>query len=166
MKNLPFSRISTRGFTLVELLVVISIVAILGTISMTVFSAAQGNARDGKRKSEMNSLAKAIESAKDYSAGTYKYDATLFGNDFPQNKPNDVRYCLSWRTGAGNTTPPTAPITDYGTTCPTMVNETAHETLTNAFESGTAFATGTVVSWTLCSSLERSTPNCVGSLTR
>ncbi len=153
------------GFTLVELLVVISIIAILATISVTVFSAAQGSARDGKRRSEISSIAKSIESAKDYSTGLYKYDATALGNDFPQNAPSDVRYCLSWRTGTGNTTPPTAPTTDYASTCPNMANQIGGETFSSAI-GNTAFTGGTVTSWTICSSLERATPTCVSSLTK
>ncbi len=157
----------SKGFTLVELLVVISIIAILATISVTVFSAAQGGARDGKRRSEISSIAKAIESAKDYSTGLYKYDATAFGNDFPQNAPSDVRYCISWRTGTGNTAPPTAPTADYATTCPTMVGEDvdAHAVFSSAIGVA-AFTGGTVTSWTICTSLERTTPFCVKSLTK
>ncbi len=53
-----------KGFTLVELLVVIAILAILATISLVVYTNAVKNARDARRKAEIISLAKNIESYK------------------------------------------------------------------------------------------------------
>jgi len=57
-----------NGFTLVELLVVITIIAILSMVGIVAFTDAQKNARDGKRKADMNAVAKALES--NYSANS------------------------------------------------------------------------------------------------
>lgn len=49
-----------KGFTLVELLVVISIIGILTVIGVVSFSGAQKKARDVARKSELSALSKAL----------------------------------------------------------------------------------------------------------
>ena len=50
-----------KGFTLVELLVSISILAILTLITLMAFSSVQKNSRDGKRKSDLSVIQSALE---------------------------------------------------------------------------------------------------------
>lgn len=56
-----------KGFTLVELLIVIAILAILAVIGTVVFSNVSKGARDAKRKEDVNAIAKAYET--NYSNG-------------------------------------------------------------------------------------------------
>jgi len=49
-----------RGFTLIELMVAISIIAILAAVGLVVYSTAQGVARDAKRKLDLEEIKKAI----------------------------------------------------------------------------------------------------------
>ncbi len=51
----------TSGFTLIELLVAISIIAIISTIGMVMYTQAQKIARDGKRRSDLQEIQKALE---------------------------------------------------------------------------------------------------------
>ncbi len=66
---------SRLGFTFIEILVSISIIAILVAISTSGLSNIQGKSRDGKRKTDLGQIQVAIESYRDGStASTYPAD--------------------------------------------------------------------------------------------
>jgi general secretion pathway protein G len=52
---------SRQGFTIVELLIVIVVVAVLATVSVGAFSGTQQRARDAQRVQDMQTLVKALE---------------------------------------------------------------------------------------------------------
>lgn len=84
------------GFTLVELLIVITIIGILASLVLVSFSNAQQRARDSQRKSDLDALKKSIELAKQDSPGAYSYPAdmqTLDDNSTPYIKhiPTDPK---------------------------------------------------------------------------
>lgn len=60
-----------RGFTLLELLVVLSIMAILVTLGISSFTTAQKKSRDAKRKSDIKEVQGALEQY--YSICGYQY---------------------------------------------------------------------------------------------
>ncbi len=67
-KFLPKTFNNPQGFTLVELMVVISIIAILSVIGITLYSGIQKNARDTGRKGDIQAISKALEA--NYTSGS------------------------------------------------------------------------------------------------
>lgn len=111
---------SNRGFTLFELLVSISIVAILSALAIVSFSSAQKKARDSRRVQDMSQLQKAAEQYYMLSGSNYP---TAFGIG------------VSWATG-GQTVLETVPIDPKG------VGYTTPSTLTAAAYCICAFVEG------------------------
>lgn len=68
-----------RGFTLVELLVTVSIISILAAIGMTIYSSVLKQGRDSKRQSDLRSIQSALEQ---YYADQFNYPVNI--NDNPR----------------------------------------------------------------------------------
>ncbi len=60
ISNVKSQMSNVKGFTLIELMVVITIIAILSAISFVVYSEVQQGARDSKRKSDLRSISQAL----------------------------------------------------------------------------------------------------------
>lgn len=67
-------RKTRRGFTLIELLVVISIIGVLAGMTLVSYSAAQKQARDTTRRSDLAQYRNAIASYAASNNGLYPYD--------------------------------------------------------------------------------------------
>lgn len=67
---------SAKGFTLVELIVAISIVSVLSTIGLVIYTQSHQSARDSKRKTDILEIQKALEQ---YYAINKAYPANLSG---------------------------------------------------------------------------------------
>lgn len=145
MKYLPNQNPgSGKGFTLVELLVVIAIIAILAAVGLTIFSGTQKNARDARRKADIDAIAQALETNKITTGYVVLATAQFAGGSIPADSGNNgVTYVAATSsaalptTWANNAAVPSAPVGVFTTV------------------SGTSPAAG--AAWTLCARLEEST---------
>lgn len=80
-----------KGFTLVELLVVVGIIAILALVGITVYSNTLKSSRDTKRRADIQAIAKALEAHYDTLNARYPaLDNSWFQNpDGSGTKPSD-----------------------------------------------------------------------------
>ena len=88
-----------KGFTLVELLVVIAIIAILAVIAFTIFSGAQSKARDSKRVQDIIAMANAMEVNYKQGQGYTTVISSTWFTDLvtPSNPfPNGANYATSY----------------------------------------------------------------------
>lgn len=162
MKKLPTSlslsastsKTSSRGFTLVEILVAITIIAVLAAVGIVVFGGVQARSRDARRSQDLDSIANALEGKK--LAGSIFYTG-LATTDFatgsiPADPKNTTqKYCFWGKT----TVPPTAPMakpTSAAVNWTTCSGPTADYTAVIAAAVPTD--TTKVTSWTICAKQE------------
>lgn len=158
-----------------ELLVVVTIIAILSVIGITIFSVAQTNARDARRKADIDAIAKALETNR--APGTVYYLALLqtyfssgivpLDNGDAVNKPH---YCIKTSRSAAVPDSPTAWADNVA--CPTAATGwvdigswglavgpstdpggSATGTVKGTITGGSAFGYQ-IISWKVCARLE------------
>lgn len=163
-KHLPpntFHLTPGKGFTLIELMVAISIVAILATVGLVVFSNTQKQARDSRRTQDIASIANALQVKR--PAGSIFYPG-LVGADFANgNVPVDPKtggtsaqfYCLYYLTTVPPAAPPAPQPANWGTTaCPAVGSATT--VTVNSTTILNLPSPATVTSWIVCAALEGS----------
>ena len=101
MKKILIQLINKKGFTLIELMVSLTVVSILSVIGVTVFGNAQANARDGKRKAEVETIAKAME----LNYGKYKASSYSALCQIDNAVPTVGTDCSKWFGGSPGTLP-------------------------------------------------------------
>lgn len=87
-----------RGFTLMELLIVIALIGILISISVAAYTTAQKRTRDSRRQGDLKALQNALEqynsaNSGSYPAGTYPNLSTTF---LPNGEPKDPKTQCSY----------------------------------------------------------------------
>lgn len=126
-----------NAFTLFELLVSISIIAILTAIASLSFSGAQKKARDSRRISDMNSVQKAAEQY--YSFSNYKYPLTSSGSWIADNGTTIMDIFPIDPKGIGYTAPTPALTTTAYCFCAVLENNIGNSTN----QTCTSFVNGT-----------------------
>ncbi|RJP46338.1 MAG: prepilin-type N-terminal cleavage/methylation domain-containing protein [Armatimonadetes bacterium] len=96
-----FFGVNSRGFTLVELMVAVGIIAILSLVSISTYSGLQKGTRDSKRQSDLRVIQSALEQYR-ADQGFYPSNMEFFGSSFGYYLNNSVGlYNLT-----GNPSPP------------------------------------------------------------
>lgn len=146
---LPKTVNNPTGFTLVELLITVSVIAILATIGLAVYGnlGLQAKARNNVRKTDIDNIANALEVNKAVEGGNYIVLApSQFSNGvIPTDPGTTTAYC-----GTKNTTDVAVSITAVGgTDCSTITGGTAANW-------GVVSSTVPVAaaSWKVCAELE------------
>ncbi len=86
----------SAGFTLVELLVVVAIIALLTTIAVAIYADTQSKARDTRRKADIDAIAKTLEVHKSDAGGYQPLKGSYFdpGRGMPKKDSQGILYCL------------------------------------------------------------------------
>lgn len=139
-KNLGLALSLSKGFTLVELLVVISIIAILSVVGLVGMTGAQKQARDSTRRNDLSQYRIALEN---YYAtnGTYITSATvgLAGTVLNGETTNLDSYLTQYPADPKTTSGCTFTGTDYNYCYISNVNGTEYVIATR-LETGKCFA--------------------------
>lgn len=125
-KSLPRSDSESKGFTLIEILLVVAIIAILATIGFAIYSGLTGNARDAERQSEIKEIANALEINRTAS-GYQPLQAGWFqANAIPTDTlPSQRVYCIA----VSNSSTPAVPAV-FTNSCPSSYSTVSTSTPT------------------------------------
>lgn len=118
---LRLNRRSCQGFTLIELMVAISIVAILATIGIVSYSKVQSTARDAKRKQDLRSISVALEL---YRQKNGYYPAT--GGDWAGSRTDSSKTPQPWINGVDSNYITVVPKDPKGSDSDPLSSETNH----------------------------------------
>ncbi len=155
-KLLPRTATNSQGFTLIELMIAISIVAIMAVAGLLALQQAQKSGRDARRRQEIQAIATVIEAKKDPSSNTY---STVTAADFPSKGaiPTD-NTTQQYSMYASATIPDTSSLpADPNNTTWTTTNPSGYTSWNGANQNGNAY-------WKLCAHMETgSKPFCISS---
>lgn len=93
----------SKAFTLLELLVVISIIGILIALGIVAFSTAQQKSRDARRRGDIKAMQQGFEQYYADNSASYGTCSTMRGNNdiFPGGAPTDPKSSNDYDCGVG-----------------------------------------------------------------
>lgn len=150
-----------KGFTLIELMVAIAIVAILAVVGLVIFGNVQRQARDARRTQDINAIALALEANKNPGERVYQplTPAEFANGAIPTDPRTDTSvYCI-WGNSDDPPIPPLSQDTiaddwDTHTACGAAGSATYNAVVADGVPPTGATA---LTSWTVCAALEGTT---------
>lgn len=101
--RLPGSRKCSSGFTLIELIVVVTVISILTSIALVSFNSIQASARDAQRQQNITAIQTALEryygEYQTYPEQSNWGNVFTFGNDRLPNQTYGICGGVSWGAG-------------------------------------------------------------------
>lgn len=148
MKKPALKSETTKGFSLVELLIVVTIIAVLGAIGMAVFGGLQKGARDARREADIDAIGKAMEVHYNDASGQYNAlaESMFAGGKVPEDPLKGNNNC-----GCSGT-PPTCLVCMYCSTSTDGCVSGFPEVAVGQPAAGTTFK--------VCTNLENNTRYC------
>jgi prepilin-type N-terminal cleavage/methylation domain-containing protein len=145
---------SSRGFTIVELLVVIVVIGILAAISVVSYSGITQRAKTAVLQSDLNNAKTTLQL---YQAEYGSYPTKLDANNCPSNPKADNKYCLKLSSGVDldsyintNNDPQRFTIsTSNGGSSIGSVTESTSPSITASSNFAEFNYTGSIVNWTV-----------------
>lgn len=129
-----------KGFTLVELMIVVALIVILSTIGAVIYINVLKNARDSIRKADISAISKALEVNRTTN-GYIPLQVSQFSK-YSASDSSGNAYCIA--SGFPFTPEVIAP---WGTNCPSGFAHVAP-----------GIPTGTFIAWKVCAFLETPEP--------
>jgi len=83
-------KLNKRGFTLIELMVVVAIMAVLASVGFVSYGAVKKKGNDSKRKADLNNIMTTIEMLKNDSAAVSTAAAACTDNMFADSDTDDI----------------------------------------------------------------------------
>lgn len=93
--------IMKRGFTLMELLIVIAVIGILMSIASVAYSSAQKKTRDSRRRGDLKALQNGFEQYYADHSGKYPASCSLDTTYMPNGMPKDPKTSTEYTSTAG-----------------------------------------------------------------
>lgn len=102
MKNSAqvYTERSRSGFTLIELMVVVAIIAVLSVIGLTLFAGIQNKARNDRRRADIDAIAKALEVNKTPPGYVVLAGSQFTNGAIPAIDPQGYPYCANYTVDA------------------------------------------------------------------
>lgn len=158
--KIPRSLGLSQGFTLMELLVTVAIIAIISVIGVAAYRGFSSKANDPRRQADLKAIATVLESKKVLFYPTLS-DSLFASGKIPTDPVSTKAYCISYTTSS-TISFGSKPDPWVGVGCPGVaVGKGVNDQAFNVVASGQPV--GSVTAWMLCALMDDNSVQCRNS---